>query len=284
MRKTASRLIKPMSSYTSADITQANFPALKHFWDMNHVSGAYLLDTVGNQHAKSSSGHWMVDADGFSKWSINGGQYLPADFEAPGDRDFMLIGCGIITWKTRAFTIGQAVTYDRSLYPQMITADPIPAGIAFDISSMYITPSAYYDASNMSDPIAFPWCDDLATGMYAVGENLFPYPGNRGVEGCFATVISPSNGTTKMYWAGRVGETAAYDTLPFEEINCTITGNIKRTWPVLGGGLTMFPGNRFEWVALLYFDNGVPTDIKAAICWMAQHNDIRLYPGWIGKT
>ncbi len=81
------KLIRPDSSGRIAP-TSANFPALKHFWDVNHISGAVLLDTVGTQHVTTDAGRWLVDSEGFAKWGAAGGNYCPADFEAPGNRDF----------------------------------------------------------------------------------------------------------------------------------------------------------------------------------------------------
>ena len=70
----------------------------------------------------------------------------------------------------------------------------------------------------------------------------------------------------------------------WEEHTLTMkVGSIQGTLPTLGDGWTMFPGNRFEWVALMYFDNGAPADMEDAMRWMAQYNDIRIYPGWMNK-
>lgn len=275
MRK-AAKLIKPMSAYTNAYISQANYPALKHLWDMNHISGAVLQDMIGTQHVTAGAGQWLLDAEGFAKWEINGGNYAPADFEAPGDRDFMLVGCGRISWNTRASTIGGMAS---------IPGPPYPAGIAFDVSIAPISasPNAYLDASNYTETAPWSFPDDFS--LFETDPetlNLLPNSANPGIVGCFATVVSPSAGTCKSYWAGRVGQTAAYDPI-FEEHTLSVIGSIQGSWGHLGNGWTMFPGNRFEWVALLYFENGAPTDMKAAMCWMAQYDDIRLYPGWLGK-
>lgn len=265
-----------VNRYSGSEIlepTAGNFPALKNFWDMNHISGADLLDTIGGQHATASAGQWYVDSEGFAKWEINGGQTLPGDYEAPGDRDFMLIGCGLVSFKTRAVTIGQYAT---------LGADPVPAGVAFELSHPApVSPSAFYDTSNYSNSELFSFSDQLSSSMPSSGENIIPDPANRGVKGCFATVVSPAAGTVKGYWAGRTGETASYDP-GYEEVTYTMTGSVPGTWPALGAGWTMYPGNRFEWVALMYFDSGAPLDMEEAMRWMAQYDDIRLYPGWIG--
>jgi hypothetical protein len=258
--------------------TAANFPALKNFWDMNHVLGADLRDTVGTQHATSSAGHWYVDAEGFAKWQINGGNYCPANFEAPGNRDFMLIGCGRISWNTRASTIGGWASSGGA---------PYAAGISFDVSipPVSASPNAFLDANNYSATAPWSFSNNFAVSWETdpITLNAHPDPINPGIKGCFATVISPSAGTCKSYWAGRTGQTALYDP-GFEAHTLTMAvGNIQGTWPALGNGWTMFPGNRFEWVALMYFDSGAPTDMEEAMRWMAQYNDIRLYPGWVNK-
>ena len=257
--------------------TAANFPALKHFWDVNHISGAVLSDNVGTQHVTTDSGHWLVDSEGFAKWGAAGGNYCPANFEAPGNRDFMLIGCGRISWNTRASTIGGMASSG---------GEPYAAGIAFDVSipPNIASPNAYLNANNYTDTAPWSFADDFSTfEINPETLNWLPNSSNPGIVGCFATVVSPSAGTCKSYWAGRLGQTAAYDP-GFETHTLAMEiGSIQGAWPALGNGWTMFPGNRFEWVAILYFENGAPTNMEEAMRWMAQHNDIRLYPGWAGK-
>lgn len=283
MRRKAPRLTRPMivHRYSGSSIlapTSDNFPALKHFWDMNHVSGAVIRDTVGDQHITSSAGAWVLDSEGFAKYKIDGTNWAPTSFEAPGDRDFMLVGCGRISWNIRAFSIGG-----------MIDGGPDPApgtGISFDVSLAPVSaaPNAYFDADNRSETAPWSFSDDFSETWVTDPEtyNCYPDPANPGIKGCFATVISPSAGTCMGYWAGRIGETAAYDPI-YEAHNHTIFGDIQQTWGAVGNGWTMFPGNRIEWVALMYFDTGAPLDMEEAVRWMAQYNDFRLYPGWVRK-
>lgn len=256
--------------------TQSNFPALKHFWDMNHIAEAVLLDTVGTQHVTADAGRWLRTDEGFAKWEITGGNYAPASFAAPGDRDFMLVGCGRISWNTRASTIGGMAS----------DGPPYPSGIAYDVSvpPVSASPNAYLDDSNYTNIAPWSFPDDFSAFKTDPATlNILPNPTNPGIVGCFATVISPSAGTCKSYWAGRTGKTALYDP-GYEEHTLTVVGSLNGTWGGLGNGWTMFPGNRFEWVALMYFENGAPTDMQDAVQWMAQYNDIRLYPGWQDKA
>lgn len=254
--------------------TAENFPALKHFWDKNHISGAVLQDTVGTQHITSSEGHWYLSEEGFAKWTIGGDNNAPAKFEAPSNRDFMLIGCGRISLATRECTIGTVPGADASM--------------SFDTG--YPTshaPNAYLDASNYTLAGQYSFYDDLPNAWTLDGNNnVQPYdtadPSNVGIWGCFATVINPTAGTCIGRWAGRETDTASYN-VGYEEILLPVTGSIASPWPELGTLWTMFPGNRFEWVALMYFDSGAPYDMEEAMRWMAQYNDIRLYPGWVNK-
>lgn len=256
----------------------ANFPSLKHLWDMNNVSGNQLIDTVGTQHITTAAPQWYLDSEGFAKWGVAGGNWASAPFEAPGNRDFMLVACGRISWDTRALSIGG----------QISDADGpgTRRGISFDVTVPPSTaaPNAFVDANNYAQTAPWTFADDFADDWYTDPDtfNSHPNPDNPGIKGCLATVISPSAGTCKSYWAGRIGETAAYDPM-FETQTHTILGSIQGSWSEIGAGWTMFPANRFEFAALMYFDSGAPLDMQDAITWMAQYGDIRLYPGWAGK-
>ena len=285
IKRKSRRMTPPMlaSKYSGSEIlkpTAANFPALKNFWDKNNIVGAELRDTIGSQHVISSEGHWYEGEEGFAKWTIPGGNYTPEQFEAPANRDFMLIGCGRISMATRECTIGDSAN--------------VGAGVSFGTAypANHIA-SAQIDFDNKTLAGEYSFSDELPDS-WSIDENGNVHPNdsvdsdNVGIWGCWATVVSPSAGTCIGRWAGRNSDTAGYN-VPYEEVVYPVTGSIQQSWPKLGtpgidGTLwTMFPGNRFEWVGLLYFESGAPTDMQAAMEWMAQHDDIRMYPGWKGK-
>ena len=294
-RRKAKRMTPPMlaTKYSRAeklDATAANFPALKHFWSKDNVllhqtnpDGGYLIDSVGTQHAFWEHG-WMLDERGYAKYSFNGGPTCPEPFEAPVLRDFMLIGCGRITWTTRALSIGGSISqYEK----------PWPSGVSWDITRPpnSATPSAFRDDNNYSNPVEFSFSEELSTTTWYTDENANgqPDPNNPGILGCFATVVRPSSGVCDMHWAGRADDPIATMPNPEYEMHpmTAFVGTLQGPYGTLGDdfatGWTTFPCNRFEWSALLYFEDGAPTDVEEAMRWMAQYNDGRMYPGWKGK-
>lgn len=283
IKRRARRMTPPMlvSKYSGGEklrATAENFPALKSFWDMNHIDGAWLLDTVGTHHLESSEGKWFIADDGrFAKWTTIGSNHAEQKLEAPGDRDIVMLASGLVTRNWRPMTIGAHMSSDAE------SGVYVPPGVAFDLSyPALISPPGLLDKDNYTNGAAFSFKDEFSLS-YQIGENVYPNLDNPGVTGCLGTVVSPSAGTASMHWAGRTGVTAAYDP-GYEAHDCPpLVGSIQGTWPELGDGLSTWPGNRFEWIALLYFESGAPNDLEEAMRWMAQYDDFRLYPGWKGK-
>ena len=257
-RMTPAMLVEKYSDSEILEATADNFPALKNFWDKNHVSGLVATDTVGTQDITSLDDEWGLDERGFHKFDTGSTQQPPGDYEAPGDRDFMLLGCAYIALHLRLVTIG-----GNGLF-----SDPNAPGLSFNPSYPDANYSAFLDPSNYASNNALSFAGDISS--------------SNPVTGCYAVVVSPSAGTVSTHWAGRNSSGATYE-VSTDTDAATAAGSIQTTWPALGTGWTMDPLNRLEWVGLMMFESGAPNDIQEGMEWMAQYDDVRLYPGWKGK-
>lgn len=268
LKRKSRRMTPPMlaSKYSGSErleATAANFPALKNFWGMDSIVDRVLYDSVGNKDLHGTTDEWVLTEEGYSKLGTEA-EILPVPtekYEAPGDRDFMLLGCATLRASSlgnmRLVTVGGNGVY----------SDPLAAGISFNPRNLTGAISAYLDSDNYAAN---------ATMSFASTPNR-----TTAITGCYAVVVSPTAGTVTTHWAGRNDDEPAYevsDTLASDTL-----GSIQATWPAIGAGWTCNPDNRLEWTSLLMFESGAPKDMEEAMKWMAQHDDIRLYPGWKGK-